>query len=115
MAEQRPVKRPRHLMDPDNPVRMAPHNDRNLTRVQRTVMSALVGTTIFHLAAGLVVAAISIDADQQSARVGLLVIAAIVGVLGVVAALVIHQKSPLHPLLVVGLAPTLFGLWWIFG
>ncbi len=113
MAEQQPVKRPRHLMDPNNPVRMAPHNDRNLTRVQRTVMSALVGTTIFHLAAGLVVAAIAVNADQQSARVGLLIIAAIVGVLGVVAALVIHQRRPVHWLLVVGLLPSLAGVWWM--
>ena len=115
MAEPRPVKRPRHLMDPDNPVRMAPHNDRNLTRVQRTVMSVLVGTTIFHLAAGLVVAAVYVDSDHRDAQVGLLVISAIVGVLGAVAALVIHQKRPVHPLLVVGLVPAVVGVWWIFG
>ena len=115
MAEQRPVKRPRHLMDPENPVRMAPHNDRNLTRVQRTVMSVLVGTTIFHLAGGLVVAAAYVDSGRTDAQVGLLVIAGIVGVLGVVAGLVIHQKRPLHLLLLVGLVPALVGIWWIFG
>lgn len=115
MAEQQPVKkRPRHLMDPDNPVRMAPHNDRNLTRVQRTVMSVLVGTTIFHLAGGLVIAAIFVDADRTDAQVGLLIIAAIVGILGVVAALVIHQKKPVSPLLLIGVIPSVVGAWWIF-
>lgn len=114
MADQRPVRRPRHLMDPDNPVRMAPHNDSNLTRVQRTVMSVLVGTTIFHLAGGLVVAAAYVDSDRTDAQVGLLIIAALVGILGMVAGLVIHQKRPVHPLLLLGLVPALIGVWWIF-
>lgn len=114
MTEQRPVKRPRHLMDPANPVRMAVHDDRNLTRVQRTVMSVLVGTTIFHLAGGLVIAAAFVDSDRKDAQVGLLIIAALVGVLGVVAGLVIHQKRPLHLLVLIGLVPALIGVWWIF-
>ena len=52
-------KRARHLMDPANPVRQV--NDRSLTRVQRTVASALATTTILHLSAGLIIAAVFID------------------------------------------------------
>lgn len=101
-------KRPRHLMDPANPVRMV--NDHSLTRVQRTVMSVLAGTTILHLAVGLVIAAVMIDEDKTPARVGLNIIAGAFGVVAVAAARLIHQRNPLTPWLVVGLLPAAVGL-----
>jgi hypothetical protein len=41
-------------------------------------------------------------------------IATAFGLLAMVAALVIHQRSPLSPWLVVGLLPTLVGVYFIF-
>jgi hypothetical protein len=41
------------------------------------------------------------------------VIAAVVGVLGVAAGFLIHQKSPLTPWLVLGLIPAAIGLFYI--
>ena len=55
MTDPTPVRRPRHLMDPANPVRQV--NDRAFTQVQRWVVSALAVVTILHLSVGLVIAA----------------------------------------------------------
>jgi hypothetical protein len=81
--------------------------------VQRWVMSALAVTTIGHFAAGLVVAAVFMDGTEQVARIGLVVIAGVVGVLGVAAAFLIHQKSALTPWLVLGLLPLAVGLYFV--
>lgn len=96
-------------MDPDNPVR--PRNDHALTNVQRWVMSVLVVTTMFHLVVGLVVAAAVID--QRSGKIGLLVIAAVFGVLGLVGAFLIHGRRPATPWLALGVVPSLVGAWWL--
>jgi CHASE2 domain-containing sensor protein len=110
---QQPAKRPRHLMDPDNPVR--PVNDRSLTNVQRWVMSVLTVFTIAHLAVGIAIAANTVPEDKTAARVGLCIIACAFGVIGVAAGLLIHGKKPLAfphaPWLLLGLVPGLVGLW----
>ena len=124
-------RRRRHLMDPANPQRTAQSAGRSPGRstgrstgrsggkpmsigsVQRWVMSALAVTTIGHFAAGLVVAAIFLEDGRPGARVGLTLIAGVVGVLGVAAAFAIHQKSPVTPWLVVGLLPTAVGLFFV--
>jgi hypothetical protein len=99
-------------MDPANPrPRSAP--SMSMGSVQRWVMSALAVTTIGHFAAGLVFAAVLMDDHAMSARIGLVVIAAVVGVLGVAAGFLIHQKSPLTPWLVLGLAPAAVGLYFL--
>lgn len=110
----KPKKR-KHLIDFDNPPPPRPPREaqERLTRVQQWVMSALIVTTAVHLAGGLVVAAAAID-GHLSARVGLVVIAGIVGVLGMVMGLVIHQKKPYHPLIALGLLPALIGCYWVF-
>lgn len=100
-----PVKRPRHLMDPANPVR--PRNDASLTKVQRWVMSVLVVTTMLHLVVGLVIAAAAVDV--HSGKVGLLVIAAVFGVLGLAGAFLLHGRSALSPWLVLGVVPSVVG------
>ena len=81
--------------------------------VQRWVMSALAVTTIGHFAAGLVLAAIFLEDGRPGARVGLTVIAGVVGVLGVAAGFAIHQKSPLSPWLVLGLVPAAVGFFFV--
>jgi hypothetical protein len=84
----------------------------SLSGVQRWVLSTLAATTIMHLAVGLVVAAAFSDGLDE--KVGLLVIAAAFGVIAMVAALLIHQRRPVSPWLLLGLVPSLAGAWWIF-
>lgn len=110
MSTPTPAKRPRHLMDPNNPVR--PRNDAALTNVQRWVMSVLVATTMLHLVVGLVVAAAFVD--TTSGKAGLLVIAAAFGVLGAAGAMAIHKRSPASLWLLVGLVPSILGALWIY-
>ncbi|MDT9592063.1 hypothetical protein RDV89_03240 [Nocardioides zeae] len=111
-ARPAPKKR-KHLIDFDNPPVVSREAEARLTRVQQWVMSALLVTTALHLAAGLVVAAAAID-GHLDARVGLMVIAGLVGLLGMGIGLAIHQRSPLHPLLLLGLLPALAGIPWVF-
>ena len=105
-------RRRRHLMDPAHPVR--PVDDRSLTQVQRWVMSTLAVLTIAHLSAGLVVAALEVPASASAARIGLNVIAGAFGVLAVTAGLAIHRRRVLSPWLLLGLLPTVVGLWLAF-
>lgn len=113
-ARPAPKKR-RHLIDFDNPPPAAPPKvaEERLTSVQQWVMSVLIVTTALHLSGGLVVAALAIDGHLAS-RIGLVVIAAIVGVIGMACGLLVHRRSPLHWLLVLGLLPAAIGSIWIF-
>ena len=72
-------------------------------QVQKWVLSVLATTTILHLAAGLVIAAIFLDAAKVDGRVGLNVIAGLIGVGAVAAFRGIHHKSVLSPWLALGL------------
>jgi hypothetical protein len=107
-AVEAPQKRARHLMDPANPVRQV--NDRSLTRVQRTVASVLATTTILHLSAGLVLAAVVVDDDQVAARVGLNLIAGAFAVIAVGVGFAIHGRNPLSPWLLLGVLVAGIGL-----
>jgi hypothetical protein len=99
-------------MDPANP-RPRSTQGMSMGTVQRRVMSVLAVTTIGHFAAGLVIAAVYMDSRPMSARIGIDLIAGAVGVLGVAAGLLIHQKNPLSPWLLVGLVPAVVGLYFI--
>jgi hypothetical protein len=83
-----------------------------LNTVQMWVASVLAVSTLLHFAGGLVLAAYV--ADKYSARIGLLVIAGLMGVFSVAAGLLIHQKRPLSPWLILGLIPSLFGAYLMF-
>jgi hypothetical protein len=110
---QAPVRRARHLLDPDNlqqSHRNSQSSTESLGRVQRWVMSVLAVTTILHLSAGLAVAAYFMDESRVGARIGLDVIAGVVGLLAVATGRLIHQKQPFSPWLVLGLAPGIVGL-----
>ena len=108
--QRRPAVR-KHLMTPGQPVRTR-RDPMSLSTVQKWVMSTLIAITIMHFAAGLVVAAAF--SDRPDARIGLLVISGVMGMLAVVAARLIHQRSPLTPWLAAGLLPALVGCWWVF-
>ena len=104
--------RRRHLMDPNapRPVRDHASEAKSLSRVQRWVMSVLAVTTIFHLAMGLIVAALFLDDPRPGAQVGLCLIAGAFGVIAIVVAFLIHGKSPLTPWLLVGTIPAAVGI-----
>lgn len=112
-----PPARRRHLIDPDAPRRpvSAAAAEKSLSRVQRWVMSTLAATTILHLSGGLVVAALYLDQPRAGARVGLCVLAGVLGVMAVAAGLAIHRRNLLSPWLLLGLAPGLLGLWLVLG
>jgi hypothetical protein len=114
-TSQAPRKRPRHLMDPNNP-RPAPPppGSKAIEGVQKWVLSVLAATTILHLSAGLVVSAYFIDDQYVAARVGLNVIAAAFGIISVAVARVIHKAPIASPWLALGIVPGLIGLAWCF-
>jgi hypothetical protein len=105
-------------MDPDNPtrevVRSPGSGPMHLEPVQKWVLSVLAATTIVHLAAGLVIAAIYVDATRTGAQAGLNILAGAFGVIAVVVFRAIHQKPALSPWLLLGLVPTVVGLWLTF-
>lgn len=103
-------------MDAPRRVVKDPDQDaRDLARVQRWVMSVLAVTTMVHLVAGLVVAAVLLDDAPDSSRIGLNVIAGIFAAGAVAAARAIHGKRVLSPWLMLGAVPTAIGLWLVFG
>jgi hypothetical protein len=107
----KPVKRPRHLMDPDNLQR--PVNDFQLTKVQRWVWAVTIVTVTWHMAAGVALASLVLEDGATTARIGLNIIAAAFGVLGFVAAFAIHKRNvfawPNTPWLLVGILPGVVG------
>ncbi|GEP38284.1 hypothetical protein NPS01_19470 [Nocardioides psychrotolerans] len=106
MTQEQPVRRAKHLMDPDAPRRAPdPGAAARVQWVQTWVMSVLVVTTIGHLAAGLAIFAQYVDEDARSAGIGLSVLAGAFGVIGVAAGLAIHRKSLVSPWLLLGVLP----------
>jgi uncharacterized membrane protein len=110
-------RRAKHLIDLNapRPVRNVRAERESLTRVQQWVMSTLTVTTGLHMAAGLILAAMFLDARGTGAQVGLNVIAAIFGVLSIAAALAIHKRPWLSPWIALGVIPGIVGIWLTFG
>jgi len=112
-----PARRRRHLIDPNapRPVRDPRAEARSLTRVQQWVMSTLAVTTVLHMSAGLILAAMFLPEHRLSAEIGLNVIAGAFGVIAVAAALAIHKPRILSWWLLLGFLPTFIGLWLTLG
>ncbi|WP_238342971.1 hypothetical protein [Nocardioides cynanchi] len=104
-----PARRPRHLMDPDNLQRPSA-SDMSLTKVQQWVLSVLAVTTILHLAAGLVVAAVFAPDSRPDAQIGLNILAGVTAVGAVAAGRGIHDRNPLSWWLLLGVVVTPIGL-----
>ncbi len=107
----RPPKQRKHLMTPGQ-LRPQPARSMSLTSVQRWVMSAVAVSTLLHMSVGLVFAAYYVD--EQSSKIGLIVISGAFGLMSMAAGLLIHRRSVVHPLMLVGLLPPLLGGWWVF-
>lgn len=114
MTESTTPRRARHLMDPNNLPAAKRSSSMSLDRVQKWVMSVLAATTIVHLSAGLVLAAIFIHTEKLGPRIGLNVLAGAFGVIAVAAARGIHQKKLFSPWLLLGIVPTFIGLFLTF-
>lgn len=84
-----------------------------IERVQKWVMTALMMTTAVIFAVGL--SLLAGQSDAAGAKPGLLTIAAVVGILAVAAARVIHEKSVLTPLLLLGVLPAVLGGYFALG
>lgn len=108
-----PVRRPRHLLDPDNPRRPST-GGMSLTQVQKWVMSVLAVSTILHLGIGVAVAAVLTDESRLDARIGFNIIAGVFGLLAVVMGRFIHGRSLLTPWLLLGPLPGLVGAYFTF-
>ncbi len=100
-------------MDPNGP--RPTHNpyleDARMIRVQQWVFSSLVVTTILHLSAGLIIAAMYLDNPNLAAQIGLNVIAGAFGAIAALSALAIHKKPLASWWVPIGfLVPTAVGL-----
>ena len=112
-ADVAPARRRRHLIDLDNPPPPSPKYSMSLNRVQTWVLSTLAVATILHMSAGLVVAALF--APRMDAKVGLLVIGGLFGVVSVAAGLAIHRRRILSWWLLLGWIPAVVGAYLAFG
>jgi hypothetical protein len=81
-------------------------------RVQKWVMSALLLTTATIFAGGL--AFLAGTADRAGAKPGLLVIAAVVGLMAMAGVRTINEKTLLSPWLLLGLLPAAVGWYFLF-
>lgn len=115
MSSEKQPKRQRHLMDPSAPrPQTTPEDLARLKRVQQWVASVLVVTTVLHLVAGLIVGAFYLPEDRMDARLGLMVLAAAFGVLGIVGAFAIHGRRLLSWWLLLGVVPSLIGIYFLY-
>ena len=101
-------------MDPANP-RPQQQGGMSLTSVQRWVLSVLAVTTILHLSAGLVVAAMFSPDSRPDAQIGLNILATLTAVGAVAAGRGIHGKTPLSWWLLLGLLVLPIGLFLTLG
>lgn len=105
MAEK-PVRRARHLMDPNNP---RPPQQRGsgmeIGQVQRWVLTIIVLGVVGLHSAAMAAAPLAFNSGVPGAKPSLLLISGFFGMMAVVAARLIHKLSPLTPLLVFGWIP----------
>lgn len=80
-----------------------------IERVQQWVGGSLAFTSIEHLAAGLALFAIWMDVERPGARIGLLVMSGICGLVAVAVFRLILRVNPVSPWLVLALVWPLVG------
>lgn len=78
-------------------------------QVQKWVLTVLDVTIIGHLSGGMVVAALVVPEDRPVPRIGLLVIAGLIGMIAAAVVRGIHQRRLLSFWLLLGLLPALVG------
>jgi hypothetical protein len=103
----------KHLMVPGQARSPGPTSHSTVV-VQRWVLTVLTISIVFHLAGGLALAAYFTNPDVPSSRIGLLVIAALMGCLAIGAVMAIHRRRVVTPWLALGLLPSLLGVYFCF-
>ena len=78
-------------------------------QVQKWVLTVLVVVILGHLAEALVIFALIAAEDHPASRIGLLVIAGVVGLLAAGGVRAIHGRRPLSSWLLLGLLPAATG------
>ena len=86
-----------------------------MNTVQQWVLSVLAVTTILHLSAGLVVAAMVSPDSRSEAQIGLNILAGVTAMGAVAAGIGIHGKNPLSWWPLLGLALTPIGIYLTLG
>lgn len=109
-ADQPTAQRPRkHLMTPGAPRPVPRPNSMSTVQVQKWVLTVLVVVVLGHLAEALVIFALMASEDHPASRIGLLVIAGLVGLLAAGGIRAIHQRRLLSSWLLLGLVPAAIG------
>ena len=89
--------------------------ERSLDLVQRTIISVLVIVVVGSISATLAAYTAFNTEDMTSTdRVGLWVMTGVIGLATAIAVLVINQRRPYSPLVVLGLLPMAVSAYWIF-
>ncbi len=84
--------------------------------MQRWVASTLALTVAYVWSSGMVLGALyTIDQGRTDAQIGILVMAAIIGVAAIVGVRVINELSFLTPWVLAGLIPAAVGVWVLSG
>ncbi|HET9649353.1 MAG TPA: hypothetical protein VFP34_14145 [Microlunatus sp.] len=89
---------------------------RSLDLVQRTVISVLVGV-VMGIIAGALVLYLAISGPNVLARsdvIGLWIMTGVLGLLTAAAILIINQRRPYHPAVLIGLMPMAAAWPWVF-
>lgn len=81
----------------------------DIIRVQRWVASSLTLTVAFVWAGGMVALALVTFDDRDGAKVGVIVMSAVIGVVAMVGVRLINQRPWLSPWLAIGLLPAVAG------
>jgi len=101
----------RHLITPGAPRPPARPNAMSTVQVQKWVTTVLTVVILGHLAEALVIFALLSPRDHPASRVGLLVIAGIVGLLAAGGVRAIHRRRLVSPWLLLGLIPAASGIY----
>ena len=104
--------RPRkHLMTPGAPRPPARRSSMSTEQVQKWVATVLTVVVLGHLAEALVIFALISPRDRPASRIGLLVIAGLVGLIAAGGVRAIHRRRLLSLWLAPGLLPACIGVY----
>ena len=116
-AAEQPSPRPRRPLPAGQRLTTHEQAERDLDFVQRVIISVLVGVVFGSLAAVLA-AYLSVWGAQDLYRsdiIGLWVMSGVIGLLTSAAILVIQQRRPYSPWVLLGLLPMAVSGLWVFG
>ena len=103
------------MPNPEGPPQPKRRNDMTTEQVQRWVISLLVFAISAFPIGGLIAASYSeLHNDRRGAAIGLMIMAGVIGVLALSAIRIIHKRSLVTPLLILGVVPASIAAYFIF-